>query len=116
MSTLILEGLRHPVKLGCSAEERAYPQLVTFDIEMIVDVSSCVVTDDLTQTVCYMEVRDAIDRLSRECEWKLIEKMTWDIGGELLAAFRQIEQVTVTTRKYIIPNASSVTCRLTRPR
>ena len=80
MLVLKIEGLNESVRLGCSDEERSFPQVVTIDIELEVALTECVKTDSIKDTLDYMEVAKTVETLTSECSWKLIEKMCFDIG------------------------------------
>lgn len=115
-NTLAIEGLRQKVRIGCTEEERSYPQIVSLDIEMGLDMTDCIKSDELHETVDYMDVVAAIDRLSKECSWKLIESMCNTFAVELLAQFRRVSSITVRGRKFIIPNTSGITCTVSLDR
>lgn len=87
VTTLRLEGLSLPVRLGCEAEERAIPQEVRITAEFRFEHPlKAEYSDDLGDTVCYAEVCDALRALCCSREFKLIERM----GAECLAVIRTI--------------------------
>ncbi len=108
MQRLSIHGLRHAVRLGCQPEERAFPQVVTTDLEIETDMTKCIETDDLVDAVDYEAVANAITSLSRDGEWRLIEKLAHDIGRHVLSMAPLADAVTVKVTKVILPQASGV--------
>jgi dihydroneopterin aldolase len=78
-STLILNGLRQSVRLGCEADERQVPQFVRFDIRIRFESRplGCV-SDNLKDTICYAQLSDCIQKVCRLTEYRLIERLCWD--------------------------------------
>jgi 7,8-dihydroneopterin aldolase/epimerase/oxygenase len=77
-SSLGLHGLQFKVKLGCGEEERRIPQEVRFYIRVrFPSPPSACQSDQLEETVCYAELSEKIEAISRE-EYRLIEKLGWD--------------------------------------
>lgn len=79
VSTLVLNGLRQPVRLGCEAEERQSPQFVRFDVKIRFESRpvGCI-SDSLRDTVCYADLSDRLQKVCRLTEYHLIEKLCWD--------------------------------------
>jgi FolB domain-containing protein len=116
IDVLKIEGLRQPVRLGCTDQERAYTQLVNIDVEVTLDTEKCISTDELKDTVDYLDIAAAIERVSKETEWKLLERMCDTLAHEVLSAFRSIRSVKLQARKFIIPNSSGISCTVVRER
>lgn len=116
MDRLTITGLRHTVRLGCQPEERAFPQVVTTDLEIETDMRRCIETDELVDAVDYEAVANAVIALSREGEWKLIERLAHDIGTHVLAMAPLAGAIEVRVTKIILPQAAGVaaTVRVTR--
>ncbi|MEQ8276068.1 MAG: dihydroneopterin aldolase [Deltaproteobacteria bacterium] len=116
MHQLSIQGLRHAVRLGCQPEERSFPQVVTTDLEIETDMTKCIETDELSDAVDYEAVANAITRLSGDGEWKLIEKLAYDIGQHVLDIAPLADAVQVRVTKVILPQANGVaaTVRVTR--
>ena len=109
MVTLTIEEVQQAVRLGCTTEERAFPQVVAITIELDVDADESCRSDRVSDTVDYVDVVAAVERLAAESEWKLLEKMSYDIAAEILAAFTLVERARVTSRKRILPQVSGIT-------
>ncbi len=89
-SQLTLHGLRLPVHLGCSAEERLRPQFVRFDVTVrFSSLPEGCETDRLEQTVCYARLSEILSNVCQAREYQLIEKLGWD-------AFRAVREIIPT--------------------
>lgn len=85
-SSLSLAGLRVPVKIGCSADERQHPQSIRFDIHFrFPAVPEGCLTDDLNDTLCYFKVSQTVEEICSRSHYCLIEKL----GAEILKTLRQ---------------------------
>lgn len=113
MLKLNIHQLKESVRLGCSEEERAFPQIVEIDLEIGLNAHDCLVSDSIRDTVDYMAVVQVIKKLSQECSWKLLEKMAADIAGEIIASFKQASYVYITVKKNIVANCSGISASLT---
>jgi dihydroneopterin aldolase len=86
-SSLSLNGLRIPVRVGCGPDERAQTQIVRFDLR--VDFASLPLgchTDSLEDTVCYARMSEEIHRVSTRQEYRLIESL----GLQTFAALKEL--------------------------
>jgi dihydroneopterin aldolase len=106
---LKLCGIRQSVRLGCDLEERRHAQIVTIDLSLNLKVDACIKSDELKDTADYAAVVGAVERFCREGEWKLVEKLAFDLGSELTTAFSQVLSVTVTVHKNVLCAAKGAT-------
>ncbi|MFZ9596125.1 MAG: dihydroneopterin aldolase [Bdellovibrionia bacterium] len=80
LSSVAISGLRLPVHLGCSADERATPQWVSVHAEVrFQKLPQGCFSDDLEQTLCYAQMADQIRRVCLGQEFHLIEKLGWEV-------------------------------------
>ena len=107
---LVLEEIRQRVRIGCTPEERSWPQVCSFNIELYFDMHVCVGTDNLNQTIDYMKVLAILEQLALESEWRLIESMSASICSVLLERFKILQRVNVSVRKVISENTIGVSC------
>ena len=114
---LVLEHIRQRIRIGCTPEERSWPQLCCFNIELHFDMSTCAVSDDLNHTIDYMKVLALLEQLAAEHEWRLIESMSASICSHLLERFQILERVNLSVRKEIAENTIGASChyQLERP-
>lgn len=86
-SSLSLNGLRLPIKLGCGPEERVEPQMVRFDVS--VSFATLPVgcrSDSIEDTACYARIAEEVSRVSVRQEYHLIESLA-------LQAFAAIKEI-----------------------
>lgn len=108
-----IETLSELVRLGCSEAERAFPQMVTFDIELVLEAKRAVSSDSIKDTADYMGVVSLIEKLCKECSWKLLEKMSYDIACEIMRFSEAITQVRISSKKRLVKNAAGVSAEVT---
>ncbi|MCA7010212.1 dihydroneopterin aldolase [Wolbachia endosymbiont of Tribolium confusum] len=105
---LLISDLRLWVHLGCSAEEKFSSQLVSIDVDFTFkSPPSGLTTDQLKDTICYLEVVQNIQSLVQGKQFNLIEHLTHEIyraiNNILLRKKHIISSVKVTTHKTAPP-------------
>ncbi|AZU37339.1 dihydroneopterin aldolase [Wolbachia endosymbiont of Bemisia tabaci] len=105
---LLISDLRLWVHLGCSVEEKFFPQLVSIDVDFTFkSPPSGLTTDQLKDTICYLEVVQNIQSLVQGKQFNLIEHLTHEIyrsiNNLLLRKKHIISSVKVTTHKTAPP-------------
>lgn len=75
-SWLTLNGLRLPVHLGVSPEERLTPQYVQFEIKIKFQaLPSACHSDSIHETICYANLSNILKRITENQEYALIERL-----------------------------------------
>lgn len=115
MSKITITDLEVQFRVGVPDEERAKPQRLLLCIEMEHDFSAAAATDDITATIDYFDVSQKIIALGAGRSWKLIEKLAHDLADLVLTGYRPTT-VTVTVKKFPIPQAGQVSVSLTKQR
>lgn len=105
---ICINKLSVPVRLGVTSEERAFPQIVTFNIKLLLNNNRSAQSDDIKDTVDYMGCINLIKELAVESSWALIEALNRDLARLLFGTFELVSQVEIETLKYVAPEASSV--------
>jgi len=113
MDTITIEDLSVYYCVGVSDEERAKPQRLLLTVEMMLDFSNAIATDDLTRTVDYHAVSLKLLRFGENRSWKLIEKLAGDIAQMILTEFSP-QSVSVGVKKFIIAEALHIKVSLAR--
>lgn len=116
MNKLKIEGFVVPVHLGCTPEERAFAQSVSFDIALRLDLSDCYRSDALDHTICHAQVSEAVACMVSGREWNLIEKLAFDSVTEILDKFPRLDKVKVSATKSIPGSEKKVTAIVERGR
>src|SRR5882672_5369435 len=107
MSKITIVDLEVYYNVGVPDEERAIPQRLLITVDMNYDFSSAAMTDRITKTIDYFDVSQKIIKFGHDRSWKLIEKVATDIADLVVGEF-QPEAVTVSVKKFVIPQASYV--------
>ena len=113
MDTITIKDLEVFYCVGVPDEERAQPQRLLLTIEMEHDFRTAATGDQLSDTIDYFAVSQRLLKFGDGLHWKLIETLAVDIAQIVLDEFRA-RSVTVTVKKFIIPQARHVAVRVTR--
>ncbi|MCI5066533.1 dihydroneopterin aldolase [bacterium] len=106
---LTLHDLQIPVRLGCTQEERAYPQIVVFNIELELSSSDSLTSDKLKDTVDYMSVIEVTKKVSRSKEFALLEHLVHEVGCTVLNESENLSKVSISAKKHISPVTQGIT-------
>ncbi len=108
----MIERLRLPVRLGCTAEERAYPQIVDVDIAIELKEAKSATTDSLADTVDYMVVVQSTKEISSSKEFYLLEHLAAEIGRAIVKSETYVHSTSVKVTKQIVPQCAGIAVRL----
>ena len=100
---LTIEGLEVFAHHGLLDEERELGQTFLFDLYLLVDDCPACDSDDITQTVDYAAVADAVVAAATGETYNLIEKLASAVAGELLEGFPALGQVGIRIAKPAAP-------------
>ena len=114
MDQITINDLEVFYAVGVTEQERARPQRLLVTVEMAADLKDAAATDDLGRTIDYSAVSQRLLGFGEGRSWKLIESLASEIATALLAEFTP-SRVIVEVKKFIIPQARSVSVRLQRP-
>ena len=112
-----IRDLRVKTRVGVTPGERANPQIVVIDIDIQADLGAAGASDDLTDTVDYSAVSQAVAELVSSSECKLLEHLAAKVA-ELISTFSGVNGVTVEVAKEAAPmpvDVGRVSVRLERP-
>jgi dihydroneopterin aldolase len=112
--SLTIKGLELFVCMGCTAEERAFPQKLLVDVDMELPLKKAGLSDDMKDTVDYA---DAALRIKKELEpktYKLAEAMAEDIAALVRKRYK-VKKVRVSVSKRILPGIDGFIVRIERP-
>jgi len=104
---------------GVDESERAMGRRFLIDVELELDLRPAAASDDLTQTVDYVEVYRSVRALCESQQFSLIETLADRVAQRILAEHSQVESITVWARKQEPPVGGlidHVEVRLTRTR
>lgn len=103
-----IEQLQISVRVGCTKEERAFPQILTCDLALSIGDESSLHSDSLKDTVDYMLVIDAVRRIAEEREFSLLEHFVSIAGQEVLSLSEIVTSVFVKATKKIVPETKGI--------
>lgn len=112
---LRITGIELDTTIGVPDEERARAQTLWVDVAMRLNQRCEHMADDLSATVDYAAVTEAVRDLARSRPRRLIETLAADIAACVLE-FPHVETVTVEVRKRILPRVDHVAIRVERVR
>lgn len=104
---ILLTGMEFSGRHGCSEEERQYLQPFIVDAELYLDLSKAGKSDNLTDTVDYVQVFNEVKKIVTGTPRNLIETVAEDIAQSLLKQFTQIESLKITIHKPAAPIAET---------
>jgi len=113
-----LRGLRLVCALGVPAAERARPQPVEIDLDLVVDVAAAAARDDLADSADYAATLDAVAAVVSRTAYRLLESLAEAIAAAVLEDDK-VAAVTVGLRKLQPPvpyDLATAGVRLTRRR
>lgn len=94
-----LSGLRSTAVVGVLPEERNRAQPLEVDLAVEVDLTAAGLSDDLSDTVDYAGVCDAVAEVAAGSEPQLLERLAAQVADVVLALDPRIESVEVAIRK-----------------
>jgi dihydroneopterin aldolase len=87
---------------GVFEAEKELGQRFEVDVELVTDLSIPGQTDDLEQSINYVDVYTIVQDIVEGRTYNLIEAVAENIAGEILSAY-SVEQVVVRVRKANVP-------------
>jgi FolB domain-containing protein len=112
---ILIEELLLHARIGCSPEERIFPQRLLFSLEISTSASEKF-NGDLEQTVCYAKTSELITQLTQSKEWILLEDLADEIVTCIFNSFTQAKSVSLTVKKFAVPHTSWTGIRYSRHR
>lgn len=94
-----LKGLRVLGRCGAGEEERAVPQPLEIDLEVVVDLTGAAASDELADTVDYAGVCDRVAEVVTAQAVALLEHLAELLAQAVLELDGRIEWVVVAVRK-----------------
>jgi dihydroneopterin aldolase len=105
---VFLEGFVLTAKIGVTEKERAAGQALEAEIVLEADLEKAGLSDALSETIDYAEIRRIALQIAAARTWSLLEALAERIAGELLLKFPTAFSVAITLRKHRPPFMSGV--------
>jgi len=87
---------------GAFEAEKELGQRFEVDVELVTGLSVPGQTDDLEQSINYVDVYTLVQDIVQERSYNLLEAIAENIAGEILSAY-SVDQVVVRVRKPNVP-------------
>lgn len=110
---ILILGLELPVQIGVPDAERAAWQVLRADVVLRPALTFEAIGDDLSQTVDYEAVANALKALAAARPRHLIETLAAEMADVVLTSFGA-RSVKIELRKRILPGTDAVAVRLER--
>lgn len=107
LDRISIQGINVLGHHGVDEAERKVGQRLAIDVEMYLDLSAAIASDDIRRTVNYEAVSSLVERVSSEEEFLLLESLADQIARRVLEKFRP-SAVTVRVKKANLPIATRV--------
>lgn len=104
---IILENCEFMATIGVEPYERENPRTICLDIALSRDIRPAAASDDINNTVCYIDVYNAVRDWIASREWHLIETVAEVIAKRILETF-PVESVHLTVRKPYIGSSAKL--------
>jgi len=97
-----LKNIECYCKLGVYDEERERGQCVHIDLELDLDLSAAGTSDDVRDTINYVDISHTVQEVTMAKPYNLIEHLCTEICAELFRRFTKVQAVTIQTHKPVI--------------
>lgn len=112
MDEIEINELSLLAKIGCTAEERAFPSMLSLDIELKFNAGKVKKSDNIRDTIDYMSVIEHINQHTAKGCWNTLEKLGAELTNLLLSKFKLLKEVEIKLKKRVSPVASSVAVKI----
>ncbi len=97
-----LKNIEVYCKLGVYDEERERGQCVHIDLELDLDLSAAGASDNVKDTINYVDISLAVQDITMSKPYHLIEHLCTEICSGLLSRFPALNAVSIIVRKPVI--------------
>ncbi|MDQ3985110.1 MAG: dihydroneopterin aldolase [Actinomycetota bacterium] len=118
MDEILIRGLRLEASVGVTDQERATPQPIRIDLEVLAHLDRAGETDELVDTVDYGTIVETVGRLVRSRSPRLLESLAEDIASTV-TSLQGVVGVTVEVTKEsppVVESLERIGVRIRRPR
>ena len=114
MDKLSVAGVELWVRVGCTAEERAFAQRLELDFSLAIDLAEAGKKDDIAKTVDYAEAVEILRKSLPKKTYRLAEAVA-ERAAELLLKRYGVSAVEVRVRKRALAGIDYAEVVITRP-
>lgn len=114
MDQLRIHGLELWLRVGCTEEERAFPQRIELDVALELDLRKAGRTDDIAKSIDYAAVADALKKELTPKTFRLAEAVAEQAADQILWRFKPAA-VVVRLKKRALPGIDWAGVEIRRP-
>lgn len=114
MDRVFIEGLKVDALIGVYEWEREILQPLEFDIEMATDIRPAATHDELSLTLDYFSISEAITDLVKNSSYKLIETLAESVSELIREQFGVCWVKIKVSKPGAVPNARNVAVQIER--
>jgi dihydroneopterin aldolase len=103
MDRITLSSMHYEGRVGATAEERAFPQMLQVDLVIEADLAIAAGTDRLSDTVDYGPLISLTQRVVEGSSFTLLEGLAGALATGVLEHAPRATAVTVRVRKLAVP-------------
>lgn len=96
---IVLSNMVFQARHGYYDHEQVTPQRFEVDVELDLDLRPAGLDDDLTRTIDYAAVYEAVRQIVESTTFRLLEALAEAVSHEILADFAPVNGVRVRVRK-----------------
>lgn len=105
--SLKIQNLELMMSIGVQDFEKSTKQRVVVNVDLEIDENSKVQSDNIKEVICYAGIVKAIEALSMQKHYSLVETFAYDIAATCLGSGEQAKKVMVSVQKPdILDNAN----------
>lgn len=113
---IIITELEIHCNIGCTEQERAFPQRLHLNVEVDVDNTTLLSTGKLSYGVCYAGLSESLCSLSQSKPWVYVEELLEAMSERTFKNYPAALAITLEMRKYAVPGVASTGVRIKRQR
>jgi FolB domain-containing protein len=111
---VFLEAFKYNCSIGCTPEERAFPQSVTVDLSVETDFSLLLSTKELGHGIDWAKLDLLFSQTVGGRNWKLAEELADALIRAVLVNFPAALSVAIKVRKFPFPHGEAVGVEMER--
>lgn len=116
MDKTFIRDLKVHAVIGVYDFERKHAQPLSFDIEMMSDLTTAGATDDLTHAINYAAVSQNVIDLTKQLQPLLIERLAEAVAEMILNTYQPASVTLRISKPDAVPAAAAVGVEITRTR
>ncbi len=106
MDKLIVREFAASARIGWFVPERAFPQRIILDLELGTNTRRAAKTKDLADSVCYLTVKEQVQKFIETGEWVLLEELAERISEFIFTNFSPVLTIRLQIRKFLLTDAT----------